>query len=324
MLIITQTANDSKRQRGIISLGMLQRYSYDKLTWIDCINPTSDEVREIVAEANIPVDFTNDLTTMIPRSEVRAQKDALKVTLDFPIVKRTDINHPHEIKFIATKKHLVTIRFEDIEAIHRFSKEFEVSSMIKKSGRGANGAHILMSLLTELYRTMTVKLDYLESKMSDIEEEIFNQHEKEMVFEISKVSRRLISFRQTMFAHQEALSELSAEITTAFGKHFEKYVSELETEYIHLNGRLYSLTNILDDLRNTNDSLVSTKQNEIMKILTIMAFITFPLTLFTSLFGMNTITTPIVGQRGDFWLIVGIMGMVSIAFFGFFRYKRWM
>jgi len=324
MLIITQTADDSKRQRGIISLGMLQRYLYDKLTWIDCINPTSDEVREVVAEANIPVDFTNDLTTMIPRSEVRARKDALKVTLDFPIVKRTDINHPHEIKFIATKKHLVTIRFEDIEAIHRFSKEFEVSSMIKKSGRGANGAHIMMSLLTELYRTMTVKLDYLEAQMMDIEEEMFNEHEKEMVFEISKVSRRLIAFRQTMFAHQEALTELNEKIVTAFGKSFEKYVDDLETEYTHLTGRLHSLTNILDDLRDTNDSLVSTKQQEIMKILTIMAFITFPLTLFTSLFGMNTATAPFIGKAGDFWIIVGIMGIVSIAFFVFFRYKKWM
>jgi len=110
---------------------MVERHSYDKLTWIDCINPTGDEVREIVAEANIPVEFTSDLTTMVPRSEVHSQKHALKLTLDFPIVKRTDINHPHEVKFIATTSHLVTIRFEDIEAIHRFRKEFEVSREVR-------------------------------------------------------------------------------------------------------------------------------------------------------------------------------------------------
>ena len=65
-------------------------------------------------------------------------------------------------------------------------------------------------------------------------------------------------------------------------------------------------------------------RNEIMKILTIMAFITFPLTLFTSMFGMNTIATPIVGRTGDFWIILGIMVIVSAGLFSFFKYKRWM
>lgn len=303
---------------------MVERHVYDTVTWIDITNPTTDEIREVVSEADIPAEFTKDLTTMVPRSEVIAQKHAIKLTLDFPIVKRTDINHPHEIKFIATKKHFVTIRFEDIEAVHRFSKEFEVSSMIKKSKASTSGAHILMSLLNELYQTMAVKLDYLESKMMDIEEEMFNEREKEMVFEISKVSRRLIAFRQTLYTHESVLRDFHTALTEAFGKQFADAVDRLDSEYVHLRGRLGVLTSVLDDLRNTNDSLVSTKQNEIMKILTIMAFITFPLTLFTSMFGMNTTTTPLVGQRGDFWLILSIMAVVSVAFFAFFRYKKWM
>lgn len=303
---------------------MVERHVYDTVTWIDITNPTTDEIRAVVSEADIPAEFTKDLTTMVPRSEVIAQKHAIKLTLDFPIVKRTDINHPHEIKFIATKKHFVTIRFEDIEAVHRFSKEFEVSSMIKKSKASTSGAHILMSLLNELYQTMAVKLDYLESKMMDIEEEMFNEREKEMVFEISKVSRRLIAFRQTLYTHESVLRDFHTALTEAFGKQFADAVDRLDSEYVHLRGRLGVLTSVLDDLRNTNDSLVSTKQNEIMKILTIMAFITFPLTLFTSMFGMNTTTTPLVGQRGDFWLILSIMAVVSVAFFAFFRYKKWM
>ena len=61
-----------------------------------------------------------------------------------------------------------------------------------------------------------------------------------------------------------------------------------------------------------------------MKILTIMAFITFPLTLFASMFGMNTHTTPIVGYPGDFWIILGIMVIVSAGLFSYFKYKKWM
>lgn len=303
---------------------MVERHSYNQLTWIDVMNPTAEEIREVVAECDIPLEFTGDLTAMVPRSEVHAKKGVLKITLDFPVVKRTDVTHPHEIKFIATKKQLVTIRFEDIEAIHRFQKEFEVSSMLKKAGKKASGAHLLFSLLNELYRTMTVKLDYLESKMADIEEEIFNEHEKEMVFEISKVSRRLISFRQTMHSHENALEELREQVVEAFGKTYVEKVDALQNEYVHLCGRLRALTQTLDELRETNNSLVSTKQQEVMKLFTILAFVTFPLSLFTSIFGMNTKILPVVGHAYDFWIIITIMVLITICFFAFFKYKKWM
>lgn len=303
---------------------MIERHTHNQLTWIDIMNPTTEEIRAVVAECNIPLSFTNDLTTTTPRSDVLAIKHALKITLDFPIVKRTDINHPHEVKFIATKKHLITIRFEDIEAIHRFSKEFEVASLIKKAGKNATGAHICMSLLEHMYRAMTVKLDYLESKMSDTEDNIFEGREKEMLFQLSALSRRLISFRQTLYVHEQALKELHEKIVVAFGKTYVPFVETLQDEYEHQARRMTALGSMLDDLRDTNDALLSTKQNEIMKTLTIMAFITFPLTLFTSMFGMNTQTTPIIGQKGDFWIILGIMLVVSVGFFGYFKYKRWM
>lgn len=303
---------------------MIERHVYEHLTWIDLVNPKADEIREIMVECKIPLEYTADLTSMTPRSDVFAQKNVLKITLDFPIVKRVDINHPHEIKFIATKKYLITIRFEDIEALHRFSKEFEVSSLLHHTEKSATGAHLCMSLLEHLYRAMTVKLDYLESKMTDIEEQVFQSHEKEMVFEISQLSRRLITFRQTLYAHEIALEELREKIVVAFGKPYEKFIDILENEYVHQTGRVQSLMSTLEGLRETNSALLSTKQNEIMKTLTIMAFITFPLTLFTSMFGMNTQTTPIVGGKGDFWIILSIMGVVSVGFFAFFKYKKWM
>jgi LPXTG-motif cell wall-anchored protein len=55
-----------------------------------------------------------------------------------------------------------------------------------------------------------------------------------------------------------------------------------------------------------------------------MAFITFPLTLLSSLFGMNVQSAPIIGSRGDFWIIVGIMIMGAIGFFTYFKRKGWM
>lgn len=302
---------------------MIERFNGGKLTWIDMVNPTSDEIREVMEEANLPPELVSDLSAPIPRSSAVAVGNVVKVTLDYPIVKRTDINHPHEIKLLATKTHLVSVHFEDIEAIHRFQKEFELLSILKNTKSKASGGHLLNAIMMFLYNSLNAKLDYLETKLVDVENEIFKGREKEMVFEISNISRRIISFKHVLATHAQVLDDLMELIETAFTKEHKTGVLEIHEQYLFLSSRVGTINETMDELRETNMALLTTKQNETMKILPILAFITFPLTLFTSMFGMNTSTTPIIGQPGDFWIIVGVMAVVSIGFFGYFKYKDW-
>lgn len=303
---------------------MIKRFSHNNITWLDVIHPTSEDIRAVLEETAIPTEFAGDLTSMTPRTESKLAKDIFKVTLDFPVVKRTDIKHPHEVKFIATKKHLVTIRFEDITAVHSFSKQLEVINILKHTSKKATGANLFLALLNYIYTSLDEKVDYLESRIQTMEENIFQDNEKEMLFEISDISRRIVSFKHTLESHENVLGRLSTEIENAFGKGHDEQTGRITNAYYHLLRRSGRMRATLDDLRDTNNALLSTKQNEVMKILTIMAFITFPLTLFTSLFGMNTSTTPLVGRAHDFWIIVGIMALLSIGFFAYFKYKRWM
>lgn len=301
---------------------MITRYLHNKISWLDVLSPTAEEIRLLIDECGIPLEFADDLTTMTPKTEVFSKKGFLKITLDFPIVKRTDINHPHEVKFLVTKKHFVTIRFEEIESLHRFGKEYEVLCMLSGKEK-ASAETLFLTLLTRFYDAMYTKLDYLESKLKDIEEEIFNQHEEAMVYELSNVNRRLIAFMQTIDAHEDALGKLSSSMEKAFAKNHAVACDTILHQYKIVKRRLRALTGTFDNLRRTNDSLLETKQNGFMRIFTILAFITFPLTLFSSMFGMNTEHTPIIGAQFDFWIIVFIMICVSIGFFSFFRYKKW-
>lgn len=288
-------------------------------------SPTSDEIREVMEEVNLPPEFVQDLNTPIPRSSAITDGSTVKITLDYPIVKRTDISHPHEIKLIATKTHLVSVHFEDIEAIHRFQKEFELLTILKNTEKSATGGHLLTAMMSFLYTALNAKLDYLDSRLADIEDDIFKEREKEMVFEISNVSRRIIAFKHVLATHGRVLDELYEAIEKTFGKKLAATVTDIKNEYNFLTARVRTTNETLEELRETNMALLTTKQNETMKVFTILAFITFPLTLFTSMFGMNTSVenTPIVGHPHDFWIILGSMGLVTIVFFVYFKYKRW-
>lgn len=302
---------------------MIERYIHNNITWLDVVSPTPEDIHTLIEECNIPREFSGDLSTMTPRTEVFSKAGFLKITLDFPIVKRTDITHPHEVKFLVTKKHFITIRFEDMTTIHRFSKEFEVLSMLK-GNKKTTPEKLFLTLLGYFYDSLYEKLDYLESKLKDIEEEIFKEHEQDMVFALSEVSRRLISFKQTIDAHDEALESLQKGMQVAFVKSFESEVGTVVHQYKIIKRRLRALTSVFVDLRETNNSLLETKQNGIMMFLTVISFITFPLMLFTSMFGMNTENTPIVGLPYDFWIILIIMVVVSTIFLIYFKLKKWL
>ena len=83
-------------------------------------------------------------------------------------------------------------------------------------------------------------------------------------------------------------------------------------------------TEFLHELRETNNSLLTTKQNETMKRFTILAFTIFPLTLVAALFSMDTKYEPIVGSPYDWYTIVGIMVVAVIIMYWYFKRKEWL
>ena len=83
-------------------------------------------------------------------------------------------------------------------------------------------------------------------------------------------------------------------------------------------------TEVLHELRETNNSLLTTKQGEIVKNLTIVSFITFPLALVAAIFGMNIPSTPIVHRPDGFWIVMLIMAAAALSMFAYFKRKRWL
>lgn len=301
---------------------MLDRYKNGKTTWVDLSSPTQEEARKIMEEFRIPPELFSDITTPVPRSNVVRSGKVLKLTVDYPIVKRTDIETLQEVKFFITKNALITARYEDIVPFHKFSKEFEVLSILGKTGT-LHGGHIFAGLMQTLYGALAAKIDYLETQVETIERAIFDGQERQMVSDISKLNRKIITFTQALVAQGDVMHDGRFLLLELFGNPFEEYLKELDEYFDHLMRRLSSLRDSAQELRETNQILLSTKQNEIIKTLTITTFIAFPLTLISGVFSMNATNTPFVGGRYDFWIVIGIMSITALSFFCFFKFKRW-
>jgi len=303
---------------------MISRHSLKDLVWIDLESPTRDEVRQIMEEFNIHPIVANELLSPTLRPKVDPYENFIYLILHFPTVTHKHGNEPHqEVDFIIGEKFLITTHYELIDPLHEFSKVFEVNSILDKSNIGNHAGFLFFYLIRELYRMLTEELDHINTQLERIEQKIFIGQEVSMVEVISGINRDLLNFKQATRHHKEVLESFEIAGEKTFGADFRYYLRSITGEYFKIANILDGHKETILDLRDTNDSLLTTKTNEIMKVLTIMAFITFPLTLISSLFGMNTQDIPIVGLPNDFWIVIGIMVIGAAVMLLFFKYKKW-
>jgi magnesium transporter len=80
---------------------------------------------------------------------------------------------------------------------------------------------------------------------------------------------------------------------------------------------------MIEGLAHTFDSLQTNKTNEIMRILTLVSAIILPLTLITSLYGMN-VSLPFQDSPNFFTGLIIIMLSISIGLIFYFKKKTWL
>ncbi|MCR4325670.1 MAG: CorA family divalent cation transporter [Patescibacteria group bacterium] len=303
---------------------MRSRYEHNGLVWIDLESPSREEVQDIINEFGIQPLVAEELLLPTTKPRVEITPDYMYLVLHFPALRHSHKTKEQEIDFIIGQRYLITTRYDTIDPIHKFSKIFEVNSILDKSNVGEHAGYLFFYMLKKLYKAVEHEVEYVRHDLTIVEDHIFTGHEVDMVAAISRSARDLLNLRQTIEPHRETLRELEAAGPRFFGHDFHPYLKALSNEYYRVHNHISRHTESLHELRETNNSLLSTKQNEAMRILTIMAFVTFPLSLIASIFGMNTSWLPIVGMTNDFWYVTAIMAAAALAMFIFFKRKKWL
>lgn len=304
---------------------MLTRYAQHALTWIDLVAPTPSEVRALMKEFDLDPLIAEELLVPSFKPKVERRGDAMYVILHFPAMRTagSSARSEQEIDFLIGKHFLITTRYENIDPLHSFAKAFEVNSVLGRGG-ATNGGHLFAAMTRKLYEALGNECDNLRRHLQDVEDRIFKGDERRMVIELSQTGRTIHDFRQSLAPHKEMLQSFEAVAGRFFGPEFSYYVRELIGGYERVGVALENLHDSLNELRATNDSLLNTKQNEIMKTLTVLAFVFLPLSFIASLFGMNTVNNPIIGSPADFWIIFGGMCIIASACFVYFKKKGWL
>ena len=94
----------------------------------------------------------------------------------------------------------------------------------------------------------------------------------------------------------------------------------------HLVQALEVVESLREVLASTNDlylSAVGTRQNEVMKVLTVVGTIFLPLGFLTGLYGMNFEYIPELGYHYGYFVLWGVMALVTLGALTYFRKNDW-
>ncbi|HVU75837.1 MAG TPA: CorA family divalent cation transporter [Candidatus Paceibacterota bacterium] len=303
---------------------MLKRFEHNGLTWVDLESPTRDEVVKTAAEFSLEASVAEEL--LLPSAKPRAEfhDGHLLVVMHFPAIRHSHVSKAQEVDFVIGGTFIITAHYDPVDPLHKFSKVFEVNSVLGKSEIGEHAGHLFFSMLKKLYRSVEHELENVHSELDHIEEHIFSGEEVRMVAAISRASRDLMNLRQTIEPHRDLLEEIQESGPQFFGQDFAPYLKRLTNEYYRVHSHIMRSIESARELRKTNDSLLTTKQNETMKVLTMMSFFTFPLALLVAILGLDVVGNPVRTLHDAFWVIAAIVVGVAGFMFWFFKRQNWL
>jgi magnesium transporter len=306
---------------------MTTTHTYKGIVWIDLESPDDNEISSLINRYGLHPLVGEELRSSPSLAKIDIYKDYTLVILTLPIRTKQGDSYvviDREIDFVIGRNFLITSRFEAVEQLEYFAKIFEANEILGKEEKIEHAGHIFYYMVKRLYAGLRNDLENIRDSVVSAESHIFTGDQPNMVQYLSNLNRELIDFKQTARIHHDIWTNMSERAEKSiFGPDFSPYIDDIKNDFNNIHELIINARELLSDLRETNDSLLNTKQNEIIKDLTLIAFIFYPLTLVASIFTIPGSNVPLVDKPYGWFLIIVLMVILSFGIWFYFKKKRW-
>ena len=228
-----------------------------------------------------------------------------------------------ELDFFIGPDYLITISNVQLNPVTRLFTRLEEDERMRDNLFSLGSGRLLYEILDDLFDYCFPILDKIAYKLDSIEDDIEDRRSEEIVSDISKAKQEIISFRKIVKPQRPALRLLERHIERFLPEDLELYFDDLVDASERIWDLLDNYKEVVEALESTNESVISHRQNDILRVLTIFSVVLLPLTLISGIFGMNVLF-PGEHTSSAFWIIVGLMVGTIASMVAFFKYKRWL
>jgi magnesium transporter len=296
------------------------------LRWINIERPTPLETAWLEEQFDFHALDLEDVLSRNQRPKIDEYPDYLFIVLHFPVfdrqVKRLGAG---ELDIFVGPDYLVTIPNTPLQPVEYLFERCRQKDELREQIFSRGSGYLLYRIVDDAFDYCFPMLRKIGNKLDALEDEIFEGRSEDIVRDISNVKQEIINFRKVIRPQRPVLRDLERlkQRFLAPDIDLEIYFDDIVDAHERIWDMLENDKEVVEALEDTNESVLSHRVNDVLRVLTAFSVVILPLTLIASLWGMN-VGVPGEGDPADFWWIVGGMAVLLVAMLAYFRRRGWL
>jgi magnesium transporter len=295
-------------------------------TWVDLVYPTEAESSAFERASGLSVPSKDDLGEIEATSRLKNKNDALYMTAPLIFASENEPWLPTPVGFVLSKQLLMTVRFAESVGFDTVAKE---TSGAEKPDPTA----VFVRLLEEQVDHLADLLELASRDLDDASRSIFRPDHEKLSRQSAQLRRLMISTGRT--------SERMARIHYALVclDRMAKFTTDRAHDWLKpdTTARLHSICSDTASLVQFSEGLVSraqllqdaavgiisSDQNDVIKVLTIASVVGIPPVLVAGVYGMNFKNIPEYDWAWGYQWGLALIVISALLPLAWFKWKDW-
>ncbi len=289
--------------------------------WVDLDQPTPDEARVLSEVFHFHELAIEDALSELHHPKVESYGDYLYLILhgiDFRASEHCFSTK--DIDFFLGAQFLVTVHPGVSRSIGQVAGACSRDERILAEGPGM----LLYRIVDTMVDNYRPEVEKLSETLDELENEVFEKPNPQLARRILNFKKDISSLRQIVLPQRDVIARLARREFPLISEQLAYGFRDVHDHLVRLADEAMFFQDRITGILDAHLSAVSNSLNQVMKVLTIIATLFMPLTVFTGMYGMNVPLPHLPGGDGaQFWWILGIMLAMSIGMLAYFRQKNW-
>jgi magnesium transporter len=267
-----------------------------------------------------------DVLSRNQRPKIDVYDDYLFIVLHFPIFDPAAGRlGTGELDLFVGPDYVVTIPNQPLQPVSYLFERCRSKEEMREQLFSRGSGYLLYRLVDDSFDYCFPMLRKIGNKLDALEDDIFEGRSEEVVRDISNVKQEIINFRKVIRPQRPVLRDLEKvkQRYLATDLDLEIYFDDIVDAHERIWDMLENYKEVIEALEETNESVISHRLNDILRVLTSISVIVLPLTLIASIWGMN-VRVPGQNDLTDFWIILIGMAAMLIGLVVYFRRRGWL
>lgn len=294
------------------------------VTWIN-VNGLHQEpiIEKIGAAFNLHNLVQEDILNVyqIPKAEEYTDSDMIYITLNEFYFNELQKLERDQISLILGSNYVLSFQEEE-------GDYFEVTRdrlrMAKGKVRKKSADYLIYVLIDAIVDSYYVVLDHYANQLEEIENNIFASRNTNHLSKIHVLNKDLIYLRRSIAPLKEVIFKLLKDDVILVEEETKLFLRDVLDHVNQVVGQIDVDREYLADLVQTNMANMNSHLNEIIKVLTLISTIFIPLTFLVGVYGMNFENLPETTWHYGYFIIWGVMILITVIQFIIFKRKKWL